>query len=104
MLLSSWQAVSGIAVLQDGSSASSAAVPLVVSGSRDGELRLWELASGSCVAQQSLPVGGVCGLGAALPEDSPQAGFYVGSTCGEVHAYRTDAQAGFRRVLTSTAR
>jgi WD40 repeat protein len=95
------QAVSALDILPP--TTSGASTLMAVSGSKDGELRLWELSSGACVAQQHLPAGGVCGLAASLPEDHPHTHFYTSTTCGEVHAYQADKQTGFVRVVTSTA-
>lgn len=89
-----------MAILPPASSATSASL-LAASGSKDGELRLWDLLSGTSVALASLPMGGTCCLEASLPEDMPHARVYASSTCGEIHAYKADQHVGFARVLTA---
>ena len=93
------QAVSGVAFLP---AAAGEAAASAVSGSKDGELRLWDLGSGECGAQHSLMRGGVSALGAALPDEDAQ--LYVGSTLGEVHAFRVAGGSGFAKVATGEAR
>ena len=93
------QAVCGVALLP-----ATADAPTVsaVSGSKDGELRLWDLGSGECAAQHSLSRGGVSAVGAALADED--AHLYVGSTLGEVHAFRAGGANGFTKVATGEAR
>ena len=68
-----------------------------VSGSKDGELRLWDLArsgtSEALLAQSRLPPGsGVTGIASALPGET-RAQLYASTTSGHVHALATATDA-----------
>mmetsp|Transcript_30351 Transcript_30351/g.45728 ORF Transcript_30351/g.45728 Transcript_30351/m.45728 type:complete len:87 (+) Transcript_30351:1-261(+) len=65
------------------------------SGSKDGEVRLWDVNSGTCIAQQVLPHGGASSM-----SEGPNAEIYVGGTTGEVHVLRAE---GMPRSLTTVA-
>ena len=87
------QAVTGLALLP---TAAPGAPLLAATGSKDGEIRLWDLSTsaGTCVAEMRLPTGsGVTGVAAAR-SDEPAAQLYVSTTTGQVHALTTKAEDG----------
>lgn len=95
------QAVTGIAMLPSprgaSSSAAAASAPLLAAtGSKDGQVRLWDLSgsNGACLAELQLPPGsGVTGVAAARDDDE-EAQLYVSTASGHVHAVATSAKDG----------
>ena len=101
------QAVCGVAFVPP---AAPGAPLLAASASKDAELRLWDVNSGACAAQLTLPpaggggggedmtmdmtTAGITGLASAHPEE-PEARLYASTSAGHVHALATtDASAG----------
>ena len=74
---------------------------LAASGSKDGELRLWDVANGTCTAQFHLEnSGGITGVAAAAASDE-NAQLFVSTRSGHVHALTADADAAALRVVAS---
>ena len=97
--------VKGVAFLRDASGGPA----LAASGSKDGEVKLWDLSSGACVATLSdlgdgvggmVGTGGVNGLAAALPAEGG-ALLYAGCTSGAVLALSADIAAATLEVVAA---
>lgn len=69
------QAVTGVALISQGVGNSHLSP---ASGSKDGTLRVWDVSTGSHLAEQRLPEGGASSLGAAMAEDAGEVQLYAG--------------------------
>lgn len=77
------QAVQGVAVVAGGGGGGGL---LACSGSKDGQLRLWDVTSGECLDEMRLADGsGVSGVAAARADEMGSQ-LYVSTTSGDVHA------------------
>ena len=74
---------------------------LAASGCKEGEVRLWDIASGQPAGGRcKLPSGGVTGVAAACAEEE-EAALFVSSTLGAVHALSVDAEGTCMRVVAT---
>lgn len=103
------QAVAGVALMPE---PGGGAPRLAASASRDGELRVWDLAAQACTARLTVPGGGVTCLAAggdappaegdaAAPPAAARHLLYASCTTGRVHAYALSADGAELTLLAT---